>query len=188
MTKTNTNKVRELAFYYPNPMWTDGDWIKNLVLFFDGIALLVPGYMKRRPEEIDPAIVSGLRKHNLLQIVKPEKAVDKPATEKLAMALTDVISSGVLDDLAKDDTAFHELSMSRLGYYGDPELAKMIFEELKKRGLAKESADNVSIPMHPKVRSLILVLLSQILRPYGKVINANLSPATDLPRMVRALS
>ncbi len=42
-------KKRELAFYYPNPMWTHGDWIKNLVLFFDGIALLVPDYMKERP-------------------------------------------------------------------------------------------------------------------------------------------
>ena len=27
-----TGKTRELAFYYPNPMWTYGDWIKNLVL------------------------------------------------------------------------------------------------------------------------------------------------------------
>jgi len=185
MTRT---KVKELAFYYPNPMWTRGDWIKNLILFFDGVALLVPGYMRRRPEEIDPAIVAGLKQHNLLQIIKPEKAVDKFATEKLASALTDIISSGVLDGLAKEETAFHELSMSRLGYYGDNELARMIFDELKKRGLAKDSEDNVSIPMHPKVRSLVLVLLSQILRPYGNVINAKLSPATDMPKMVRALS
>ena len=42
--------------------------------------------------------------------------------------------------------------------------------------------------MHPKVRSLVLVLLSQILRPYGSTINANLSPATDMGNMVRALS
>jgi len=30
--------------------------------------------------------------------------------------MTDVITSGVLDDLAKEKSAFHELSMSRLGY------------------------------------------------------------------------
>ena len=64
----------------------------------------------------------------------------------------------------------------------------MIFDELKQRGLAEESRDEVSIPMHPKVRSLVLVLLSQILRPYGSTINANLNPATDRHRMVRALS
>ena len=169
-------------------MWAYGNWIKNLVLFFDGIALLVPDYMKERPEELDRPIVVGLQKHGLLEIIEPERAVDKSATEKLAMTMTDIITSGVLDELAKENTAFHELSMSRLGSYGDKGLYNMIFDELKKRGLAEESKDKVSIPMHPKVRSLVLVLLSQILRPYGKTINANLSPATDMRGMVSALS
>jgi hypothetical protein len=179
---------KELAFYYPNPMWHHGDWIKNLVLFFDGIALLVPNYMKERPEEIDAPIVVGLREHGLLEIIEPETAVDKAATEKLAMAMTDIITSGALDNLAKQKTAFHELSSSRLGYYGDDGLYGMIFEELKARGLARDSEDGVSIPMHPMVRSLVLVLLSQILRPYGEKIGAELSPVTDSARIVGALS
>jgi hypothetical protein len=129
--------MKEFAFYYPNPMWYHGDWMKSLILFFDGIALLVPSYMKRRPEEIDPAIVAGLKKYNLLKIIEPEKAVDRIATKKLATAMTDIIASGSLDSLAKPGSEFHELSMSRLGYYGDESLAKMIFEELKKRGLAR---------------------------------------------------
>jgi hypothetical protein len=133
-----TSETKELAFYYPNPMWSRGDWIKNLILFFDGIALLVPDYMKRHPEEVDPAIVSGLKHHNLLQIIEPEKAVNKAATEKLATAMADIITSGLLDGLAKEDTAFHELSMSRLGYYGDDELAQMIFEELKIEALPRK--------------------------------------------------
>src|SRR5690242_15314635 len=115
---TEKKLIQELAFYYPNPMWHSGHWVKNLILFFDGIALLVPAYMKNRPEEIDPAIVTGLEEHGLLHIVEPEKAVDKTATAKLAMALTDIITSGALDHLAKEDSAFHELSMSRMGYYG----------------------------------------------------------------------
>jgi hypothetical protein len=180
--------AKELAFYYPNPMWYSGDWVKNLILFFDGIALLVPAYMKHRPEEIDPAIVTGLKKHGLLHIIEPEKSVDKGATEKLATALTNIITSGALDHLAKEKTAFHELSMSRLGYYGDESLAKMIFEELKRRNLATDSEDKVSIPLHPMVRSLILVLLAQILRTYGTTMNAELSPATDVPQLVEALS
>lgn len=178
---------KELAFYYPNPMWQNGDWINNLILFFDGVALLVPEYMKDRPEMVDPAIVTGLKAHNLLHIIEPEKAVDKEATEKLATAMTDIITSGMLDHLAKESTAFHELSMSRLGYLGDQALYRMIFEELKARGLAKDSKDKVSIPMHPMVRSLVLVLLSQILRSYGKTLGAELSPATDMGNMVQAL-
>ena len=183
----DTGKTKELAFYYPNPMWYNGDWVKNLILFFDGVALLVPKYMKDRPEEVDPAIVEGLRQHNLLHIIEPEQAVDKIATEQLATAMTEVITSGALDSLAKPGTPFHELSMSRLGYYGDESLARMIFEELKRRGLAKETKDGVSIPMHPMVRSLVLVLLAQILRPYGEELGVELSPATDMPKLVQAL-
>lgn len=177
----------EIAFYYPNPIWYRGDWVKNLILFFDGIGLLVPEYMKERLEEVDPAIVTGLKQHGLLHILEPEKVVDRDATEKLAAAMTDVITSGVLNDLAKEDTTFHELSYSRLGGYGDPGLAKMIFEELKARGLARDTEDGVSIPMHPMVRSLVLVLLAQVLRPQGEKLGLELSPATDQPRLVQAL-
>ena len=158
------------------------------MLFFDGIALLVPDYMKERPEQIDRPIVVGLRERGLLEIIEPEKAVDKSSTEQLASTLSDIIASGVLDELSTKDTSFHEISMSRLGSYGDRGLFNMIFEELKNRGLARDSEDGVSVPMHPILRSLVLVLLSQILRPYGTTINANLSPVTDLHSMIEALS
>ena len=117
MTSTGRAELPEVGFYYPNPLWMNGDWVKNLILFFDGIALLVPDYMQDRLEHFDPAIVAGLRDQGLLHIIKPEDAVDKPATENLASVLTDVIVSGALDVLAKDTTEFHELSRSRLGYY-----------------------------------------------------------------------
>lgn len=178
---------KELAFYYPNPMWMDGDWIKNLILFFDGVALLVPEYMKDRIEQYDPAIVAGLREHNLLTIIEPEIAVDKMASSTLATIMTDIIVSGALDTLARDSTAFHELSMSRLGYYGDQGLGKMIVAELKQRGLARDTEDGVSIPLHPMVRSLVLTLLSQVLRSHGAKIGAELSPVTDRPQLVQAL-
>ncbi|MGH3608055.1 MAG: hypothetical protein ACRDRD_08210, partial [Pseudonocardiaceae bacterium] len=75
----------------------------------------------------------------------------------------------------------------RMGGLGDPELARMVFEELEKRGLAKPSADGASIPMHPMIRSLYLVLLAQILREAGPGIGIELSPATDRPRVQAAL-
>jgi hypothetical protein len=40
-------------------------WIKNRILFFDGIALLVPSYMKERPGQLDAPIVVGLREKGL---------------------------------------------------------------------------------------------------------------------------
>lgn len=76
-----SNALPELAFYYPNPVWWSGDWVKNLIFFFDGIALLVPEYMLERPFEVDPAIAKGLQEHGLLKILEPEKFMDRKATE-----------------------------------------------------------------------------------------------------------
>jgi hypothetical protein len=178
---------KELAFYYPNPFWYDGNWIKNLVLFFDGVAILVPQYMKNRIDESDPAIVAGLREHDLLKVIEPESAIDKAAAGQLAISLVDIIASGKLEKLAQEGSAFHELSMSRLGFDGDSGLAQMIFEELKARNLATDSKDGVSIPLHPKVRRLVLVLLAQILRSRGLGGGAELNPVTDMARIVESL-
>jgi hypothetical protein len=177
----------EIAFYYPNPMWQSGDWIKNLILFFDGVGLLVPNYMLDRPELLDPAIVAGLREHDLLHILEPEIVVDAAATKKLAAAMSEIITSGALDRLATEPSEFAELSYSRLGGHGDFGLASMILEELISRGLARDTEDGLSIPMHPMVRSLVLVLLSQILRPQGAQRGIDLSPVTDRPEIVNSL-
>jgi hypothetical protein len=136
--------TKEIAYYYPNPMWDRGDWVKNLILFFDGVALLVPEYMKEKPRIIDPAIVAGLEQHNLLHMLQPEMVIDATATAQLAGAMSEIIESGRLDSLPAESD-FHELSMSRLGYFGNEDLATELFKKLKKRGLAKETEDGKSI-------------------------------------------
>jgi hypothetical protein len=186
-TATASQELKEVAFYYPGPMWQRSGWVKNLLLFFDEIALLVPSYMKNRPEVLEPEMAIPLSDQGLLRILEPETIVDKQATVQLTTALTDIITSGVLDPLTKSATAFEELSWSRLGGYGDAGLAEMIFDELKARNLARDSEDGVSIPMHPMVRSLVLALLAQILRAHGKDAGLNLSPATDRWQLVGAL-
>src|SRR5437879_1396195 len=92
---------KEIAYYYPNWMWERRDWIKNLILFFDGIAILLPRYKKGDPERLDAPIVEGLKKHNLLYVIEPEEAIDKPTTANLATILTDLITSGALYKLDK---------------------------------------------------------------------------------------
>jgi len=185
--KSKVEAVPEVAFYYPGPVWHAGNWVKNLILFFDGIALLVPDYIRDKPHAVDPAIAAGLENAGLLHILEPEKLIDKSAAEKLASAITPVIESGAFNTLAETETVFHELSYSRLGSYGDPGIAEAIFKQLKAKKLARDTEDGVSIPMHPMVRALILVLLAQILRPYGQNLGLELSPATDRPQLVEAL-
>jgi hypothetical protein len=153
MDQIANEALPEVAFYYPNPFWTSGSWIKNLILFFDGVGLLVPVYMQDRIDKSDPAIVAGLREHSLLHVFEPEKLVDKPATERLADTLVDIIISGALDPLVGEHTQFAELSMSRLGYYGDSGLSEMLHEELMRKGLARKSDDGVRAAHHARDKS-----------------------------------
>ncbi len=176
----------EIAFYYPGPIWRSSDWIKTLILFFDGLGVLLPNYMRGKLEQEDPATAIPLMDKGLLHVLEPEKIVDERATKRLGETMGEIIESGALDTLSKD-TRFHEISYSRMGGYGDERIAGDLWKRLKSKGLAKDSEDGVSIPMHPIVRALILVLLSQILRPHGANLGAELSPATDRPDMVQAL-
>ena len=184
----------DVAFYYPGQYWYNADWVKNLICFFDGIAVLIPEYMADSLGFDDHAIISGLKDHDLFHVIRPEEVVDAKATEALTEALIEIITSGRLDHLTKGNdkgvrqSDFGSLSMSRLGYYGDTNLANSIFQELKSRGLAQDSSDGVSIPMHRTVRALILVLLAQILRPRGESMGLKLSPTTDQQPLVNALS
>ena len=185
------NKRRELGFYYPGQYWHDADWIKNLVLFFDGVAMLIPKHMADEASFDDYPIVSALKEHGLFTVVRPEEAVSATETERLRKALADIIETGRLDHLVRErradarSTHFGSLSMSRLGYDGDSKLAEAIFQELKERGLARDSEDGVSIPMHRTVRTMILVLLAQILKGAAK--DATLCPVTDRWDLVYAL-
>ena len=184
----------DFAFYYPGQYWLDVDWVKNLICFFDGIAMLIPEYMEDHLRFDDETIISGLKNHNLFHVIRPEEVVDAKATEALTEALIEIITSSRLDHLTKasdkdaKQSDFGSLSMSRLGYYGNKDLADAIFQELKSRGLAEDSIDGVSIPMHRSVRALILVLLAQILRPRGESMGLTLSPTTDQQQLVNALS
>ena len=186
-SESNTG-LPEVAFYYPGWIWYSDAAIKNLLLFFDGIALLVPDFMRDRPANAVPEIVVPLVDDGLLHILEPEKLIDKRATERLAEAMTDIIASGSLDSLANEGTGFRELSYSRLGGAGDAELARMIHEELKVRGLAQDTRDGLTVPIHPLVHSLVLVLHAQILKPNGMAQGLALEPTTDRPELVRALT
>jgi hypothetical protein len=157
-----------------------------MLLYFDQLAILVPAYLRNKPFAHDPKTMIPLADAGLLTVIEPEEVVDKAATERLASSLVDIIASGALDSLTGDGAEFHELSWSRLGGYGDAGLAQMIFDELKARGLAKQSRDGFSIPLHPIVRNLVLLLLAQILRSSAAP-GQELSPVTDRPGAFAAL-
>ncbi|WP_156057743.1 hypothetical protein [Micromonospora parva] len=182
-------RPKEFAYFYPEPYWSrhDSSLIKTLLLFFDGVCVLMPRYMHDPSEGDDHYLGGAMKERGLLQILRPEEVVDREATETLANVLVELIASGLLDDLSDSGDGFVALSSSRLGFDGYHEIAEFVFEELKARNLAQDSQDGVSIPMHREVRVLILVLLSQILTALQRRKGALLSPTTYDPRLARSL-
>lgn len=55
------NERPDVAYYYPAPYWMphETDWIKSLLLFFDRVAILLPGYMYGRHRTADPTLARG---------------------------------------------------------------------------------------------------------------------------------
>lgn len=170
----------EIAYYYPEPFWLaqEGGWIKSLLLFFDEVAILLPDYMRGRHEVADPSLAEPLEDQGLLRILEPEWFVDEATTTRLAEVVESLVNSGAFDGLAEGER-FAELSMSRMGYRGLRDVAHGLYVELERRGLASETKDGVSVPMHPAVRGVYLVVLAQLAREAGVRHHLDLHPVTN---------
>ena len=172
--------MSDTAYYYPAPYWTSSEagWIKSLLLFFDDIATLLPDYMYGRHVLEDPVLVPSLEERGLLRVLEPKDWIDEEATNQLANIVVEMLTNGAFDALPKTDY-FAELSQSRMGYSADIGLATFLVEELQNKGLAKPSEDGVSIPLHPIVRTTILVILGQLSRSLGDKRGMTIHPTTN---------
>ncbi|MYE43206.1 MAG: hypothetical protein F4X79_04155 [Acidobacteria bacterium] len=178
----------EIAYYYPAPFWRQGesDWVKSLLLFFDKVSVLLPNYMYGIQTAADPSLAGPLEERGLLQVLRPETWIDQEMADQLAEITRGLLAEGVFDNLPKDPS-FVELSRSRMGDSVDVRLTDSLVEALKRKGLARPSEDGVSIPLHPTVRTTILVILSQLSRISGVRRGMHLHPATRDRRAIRNL-
>jgi hypothetical protein len=67
--ESSTPQVSEIAHYYGYPVWNEefADWVKSLLLFFDGIALTLPRTEMEQLIELDPVLAQPLAEQGLLQ-------------------------------------------------------------------------------------------------------------------------
>ena len=177
--------MTDTAYYYPAPYWmaTESTWIKSLLLFFDDVAILLPDYMYGRHRNADPTLVEPLEERGLLRVLEPKDWVDEEVTEKLAEIVVELLTDGAFNDIPQTEY-FAELSRSRLGNDVDVDLADFLVDELKARDLARPSEDGVSIPLHPTVRTTILVILGQLSRIAGAKRGLTIHPTTNDPGAV----
>ena len=119
--------------------------------------------MRGRHRAADSSLAGPLEEQGLLRILEPKEWIDAEVAEKPAEVMVDLLAGGVFDQLP-ETPYLAELSQSRIGYGADLELAEFLTDELRQRGLARPSEDGVSIPLHPVVRTTILVILGQLAR------------------------
>ena len=188
-----TNRRPDVAYYYPAPFWLEreGGWIKSLLLFFDKVAILLPDYMYGQHHLADQALAGPLEDAGLLEVLEPTLWIDEEMAHKLAEVVTTLLADGVFDGLDRA-VGFQELSQSRIGYGADVDLAESLVAQLQAKGLATTSEDGASIPLHPTVRTTILVILAQIARLAGTknrlVVHPTTNDATALDDLVRTMS
>ena len=184
------NLSGDLLYYYPEPFWLTGEssWIKSLLLFFDGVAILLPDYMSGRELIADPSLAESLSDRGLLKVLQPEWFVDSELSNRLAEGMVELIVSGAFDGTAANEAPFAALSMSRMGFAGlsasrmgsrHRGVFEMIHNDLKERGLALDSEDGVSIPLRYDVRIAYLMLLAQEAREAGRRHGFDLHPTTN---------
>jgi hypothetical protein len=142
--------------------------------------------MRGRNIAADPTLAGPLEDRGLLRVLEPNEWIDQAMAEKLATVVVELLTTGAFDDLP-EEPYFAELSQSRMGYGADVALASWLVDELKQRGLARPSEDGVSIPLHPDVRSTILVILGQLARLRGIESGLSVSPTTSSPGAVEDL-
>ena len=149
-----------------------------MLLFFDDIATLLPDYMYGRHQAADSVLAAPLEERGLLHVLEPKGWLDQETTARLAEIIVEMLTNGAFDDLPEAGY-FAELSQSRMGYSADVQLASFLVDELQQRGLAKPSEDGVSIPLHPTVRTTVLVILGQLSRNVGQRRGMTIHPTTN---------
>jgi hypothetical protein len=178
------------TYYYPEPYWLaqESSWVKSLLLFFDGVAILLPDYMSGRELIADPSLAEPLADQGLLKVLQPEWFVDEQLADSLAEGMVELIAGGAFDRPEPDRVPFAELSMSRMGFAAlsasrmgsrHRGVFEMIHRDLKERGLAHDSEDGVSIPLRHDVRLAYLQLLAQEARAAGRRHGYDLHPTTN---------
>ena len=149
-------------------------------------AILLPDYMYGRHINADPTLAEPLEDRGLLRVLEPNEWVDEEVAGKLAEIVVELLTNGTFDDLPKTER-FAELSNSRIRYGSDVKLTGFLIDELQARGLARPSEDGVSIPLHPDVRTTILVVLAQLSRVAGRKRGMTIHPVTTSPKAVADL-
>ena len=158
--------VKDLGYYFTDWIWQSGsiDFMKSMLLFFDGLTLALPSDIAAETIDRDPVLATPLAELGLLVNFDPVSTLDKDSAELLAVALSKIAQEYPLRTQNRLDlTATH---WGRL--IADPETVFVLEHALIERGLIIPSAEFESreglYRVDRGMRILILAIFAQTLR------------------------
>jgi hypothetical protein len=182
--------VKDLGYYFTDWIWQSGsiDFMKSMLLFFDGLTLALPSDIAAETIDRDPVLATPLAELGLLVNFDPVSTLDKDSAELLAVALTKIAQEY---PLRTQNRLF--LTATHWGrLIADPETVVVLEHALIERGLIIPRAEFGSpeglYSVNRGMRILILALFAQTLRGQLAPRGINLHLATDSHSMVSAIT
>lgn len=181
---------RRLALFHPWPQVSArqiSGRIKNILLFFDGMALLAPPALFGSLADDDRSIVETLVESDLFHLLSPSALMDSSSADRIMAFLSRASASfearaqyrftgrpesGPIPGLL-DWVGVGNLTGDVLKY------ADSLWHELFCRGLAADARASFPRLLHPSIWGTIEALLAYTLRSAGSSSGLDLRPVTD---------
>jgi hypothetical protein len=175
---------RQLAYFAPDWIWpTESiEFMKLMLLFFDGITLSVPQVEFEETVNREPVLALPLCERGLLHNLDPSDYVDPVYSELLSSAVIEAVT--MLDYKEEDKDRFLTLTYHHAGKLELPE-GKSLAAAILNRGLGSyPSGPSRMFQVTPAARWAILYLFGQALRCSVKSNFPELRVEPVLPNMV----
>ena len=149
--------------------------------------------MTCRPELADPILAGPMSEQGLLvcESFEPYTFVDHQMTEERSpTVMVDLITDGAFDDLETDTGTTRNFRRVECGWDADARVGA----DARRRATGTRSCSSSTnrgrkspVPLHPAVRTTILVILAQLARSAGRRQGLSLHPVTADPSRVADL-
>jgi hypothetical protein len=155
--------VTDLGYYFSGWIWEGAstNFMKSMLLFFDGLALALPSDLAELMIDRDPILATPLAERGLLTNFVPAATLDAERAERLALTLTEVVEQYPFRARYLRATlgSFH-WGEGRATYASVAALERALAE----RGLITARAESELFDMDVEARLLVLSLFARTLR------------------------
>lgn len=165
MSNTHCDARLNFAFYQEGIRWEDQVAAKNALLFFDGLAFLVPPAEDSEFERGLEWLHTPLREGNLLRVLRPRQLIDTDAALRICEKVIELVIEGAH---AVPSDGRMELDLTKLGVHHHPDLVSWVLGELRAKWKAVHVERNDAAVMPTAIaRRLLHVVNAEISSEYS---------------------